>query len=142
MGKRPEPSALARIGIAVEQKLLNQFDRLLERRKYENRSEAFRDLIRAALIEERVAEDDRPVVGSLTLLYDHERRLLSEKLTAKQHEHHHEVVSSMHVHLDHHNCMEVIVMRGKAGSVRRLADSLISAKGVLFGKLTLAEPPV
>lgn len=141
MGKNVEASSLARIGIAVEQKLLDQFDRLLERKKYENRSEAFRDLIRAALIEERVADDARPVVGSVTLLYDHERRLLSEKLTAKQHEHHHEVVSSMHVHLDHHHCMEVIVLRGPAGAVRKLADSLISAKGVLFGKLTVAEPP-
>lgn len=141
MSKKSEASTLARIGIAVEQKLLDQFDHLLERKKYENRSEAFRDLIRAALIEERVAEDDRPVVASLTLLYDHEKRLLSEKLTAKQHEHHHEVVSSMHVHLDHHNCMEVIVLRGRAAAVRRLADSLTSAKGVLFGKLTLAEPP-
>jgi CopG family nickel-responsive transcriptional regulator len=141
MGKKPAPSTLARIGVAIEQKLLDKFDSLLERRKYENRSEAFRDLIRAALIEDRVAEEDRPVVGSLTLLYDHEKRMLSEKLTGMQHHHHDVVISSMHVHLDHHNCMEVIVLRGTSAAVRRLADGLISAKGVLFGKLTLAEPP-
>lgn len=141
MARKPEPSTLARIGVAIEQKLLDKFDRLLERRRYENRSEAFRDLIRAALIEDRVAEDERQVVGSLTLLYDHEKRMLSEKLTGMQHDHHHVVISSMHVHLDHHNCMEVIVLRGTSAMVRRLADSLISAKGVLFGKLTLAEPP-
>jgi CopG family nickel-responsive transcriptional regulator len=142
MAKKPASSTLARIGVAIEQKLLAQFDRLLERRRYENRSEAFRDLIRAALIDERVADGERPVVGSLTLLYDHEKRLLSEKLTATQHDHHEVVISSMHVHLDHHNCMEVIVLRGTSAAVRKLADSLISAKGVLFGKLTLAEPPV
>ncbi len=141
MGKKPAPSTLARIGVAIEQKLLDKFDSLLERRKYENRSEAFRDLIRAALIEDRVAEEDRQVVGSLTLLYDHEKRMLSEKLTGMQHHHHDVVISSMHVHLDHHNCMEVIVLRGTSAAVRRLADGLISAKGVLFGKLTLAEPP-
>ena len=141
MDRKPEPSTLARIGVAIEQKLLDKFDRLLERRRYENRSEAFRDLIRAALNEDRVAEDERQVVGSLTLLYDHEKRMLSEKLTGMQHDHHHVVISSMHVHLDHHNCMEVIVLRGTSAAVRRLADSLISAKGVLFGKLTLAEPP-
>jgi CopG family nickel-responsive transcriptional regulator len=141
MGKKPAPSTLARIGVAIEQKLLDKFDNLLERRKYENRSEAFRDLIRAALIEDRVAEEDRPVVGSLTLLYDHEKRMLSEKLTGMQHHHHDVVISSMHVHLDHHNCMELIVLRGTSAAVRRLADGLISAKGVLFGKLTLAEPP-
>ena len=141
MGKKPEPSTLARIGVAIEQKLLDKFDRLLERRRYQNRSEAFRDLIRAALIEDRVSEDERQVVGSLTLLYDHEKRMLSEKLTGMQHDHHHVVISSMHVHLDHNNCMEVIVLRGTSAAVRRLGDSLISAKGVLFGKLTLAEPP-
>jgi CopG family nickel-responsive transcriptional regulator len=141
MGKKPAPSPLARIGVAIEQKLLDKFDSLLERRKYENRSEAFRDLIRAALIEDRVVEEDRQVVGSLTLLYDHEKRMLSEKLTGMQHHHHDVVISSMHVHLDHHNCMELIVLRGTSAAVRRLADGLISAKGVLFGKLTLAEPP-
>lgn len=141
MAKKQAPSTLARIGIAIESRLLSQFDRLLERRRYSNRSEAFRDLIRAALIDERVSDDDRQVVGSLTLLYDHEKRMLSDKLNAMQHDQHHVVISSMHVHLDHHNCMEIIVLRGASAAVRKLADGLISAKGVLFGKLTLAEPP-
>lgn len=140
MAKRAETPVLARIGVAIEQKLLDRFDQLLERRRYGNRSEAFRDLIRAALIEDRVSEDDRMVVASLTLVYDHEKRMLSDKLTGMQHDHHHVVISSMHVHLDHHNCMEVIVLRGKSAMVRKLADGLISAKGVLFGKLVLAEP--
>jgi CopG family nickel-responsive transcriptional regulator len=140
MAKREDTPVLARIGVAIEQRLLDKFDQLLERKRYGNRSEAFRDLIRAALIEDRVSEDDRMVVGSLTLVYDHEKRMLSDKLTGMQHDHHHVVISSMHVHLDHHNCMEVIVLRGKSGVVRKLADGLISAKGVLFGKLTLAEP--
>lgn len=141
MAKKQAPSTLARIGIAIESRLLSQFDRLLERRRYSNRSEAFRDLIRAALIDERVSDDDRQVVGSLTLLYDHEKRMLSDKLNAMQHDQHHVVISSMHVHLDHHNCMEIIVLRGASAAVRKLSDGLISAKGVLFGKLTLAEPP-
>jgi CopG family nickel-responsive transcriptional regulator len=131
-------SELSRIGVAIDAELLEKFDRLLARRGYENRSEAFRDLIRDQLIEESWKSPDAPVVGTVTLLYDHHVRLLSEKLTDLQHEHHKSILSTLHVHLDHDHCLEVLVVRGKAGAVQKIADTLISTKGVKHGRLTIA----
>lgn len=131
-------SALSRIGVAIESDLLALFDRLIGRRGYPSRSEAFRDLIRDALMAETTQADNAPVVGSVTLVYDHHVRQLSAKLTALQHDYHDTIVSTLHVHLDHDNCLEVIVVRGKARDVRRLADALISTKGVRHGRLTIA----
>lgn len=129
---------LARIGVAIEGELLEQFDKLIEGRGYASRSEAFRDLIRAELNAESISAPDASVVGTLTLLYDHHVRMLSEKLTEMQHEHHDAIVSTLHVHLDHHNCLEVIVLRGKSADVQGIASRLIAAKGVKQGRLTLA----
>lgn len=128
---------LARIGVAIDEDLLARFDELNERRSYSNRSEAFRDLIRDALIQESVAVPDSIVVGTLTLVYDHHVRMLSDRLTELQHEHHKEIVSTLHVHLDHHHCLEVLVLRGRSGEVQKIADRLISTKGVQHGRLTL-----
>lgn len=133
-------SELCRIGVAIPKELLDAFDGSIERRGYENRSEAFRDLIRAALIEEDLAKDDQRAVGTLTLVYDHHVRQLGDRLTEMQHAHHHQVVSTLHVHLDHSNCLEVLVLRGRAGEIRGIADKLIAAKGVHHGKLTLTVP--
>lgn len=129
---------LSRIGVAIDAELLEKFDRLLARRGYENRSEAFRDLIRDQLIEESWKSPDAPVVGTVTLLYDHHVRLLNEKLTDLQHEHHKSILSTLHVHLDHDHCLEVLVVRGKASAVQKIADTLISTKGVKHGRLTIA----
>jgi CopG family nickel-responsive transcriptional regulator len=129
---------LSRIGVAIDADLLEKFDRLLARRGYENRSEAFRDLIRDELIEESWRAPDAPVVGTVTLLYDHHVRLLNEKLTDLQHEHHKSILSTLHVHLDHDHCLEVLVVRGKAATVQKIADTLIATKGVKHGKLTIA----
>jgi len=129
---------LSRIGVAIDAELLEKFDRLLARRGYENRSEAFRDLIRDQLIEESWKAPDAPVVGTVTLLYDHHVRLLSEKLTDLQHEHHKSILSTLHVHLDHDHCLEVLVVRGKASAVQKIACTLISTKGVKHGRLTIA----
>ena len=129
--------SLCRIGVAIDADLLEQFDRRIERRGYTNRSEAFRDLIREDLIEEHAEAPSKPVVGTLTLIYDHHVRMLNEKLTEMQHEHHQAIVSSLHVHLDHDNCLEVLVLRGKSGEVRAIADRLISTKGVKHGKFTM-----
>jgi CopG family transcriptional regulator, nickel-responsive regulator len=129
---------LSRIGVAIDAELLEKFDRLLARRGYENRSEAFRDLIRDQLIEESWKSPDAPVVGTVTLLYDHHVRLLNEKLTDLQHEHHKSILSTLHVHLDHDHCLEVLVVRGKAAAVQKIADTLISTKGVKHGRLTIA----
>jgi CopG family nickel-responsive transcriptional regulator len=130
-------SALSRIGVAIDTQLLNRFDKLIARRGYNNRSEAFRDIIRDELVEQTWSSPDAAVVGTVTLVYDHHVRLLNEKLTSIQHEFHHSILSTLHVHLDHDHCLEVIVVRGRAGDVRKIADSLISAKGVKHGRLTI-----
>jgi len=128
---------LSRIGVAIDTNLLNKFDRLIARRGYQNRSEAFRDLIRDELVEQTWSSPDSPVVGTVTLVYDHHVRLLNERLTSIQHDFHHSILSTLHVHLDHDNCLEVIVVRGKSGEVRKIADNMISAKGVKHGRLTI-----
>src|ERR1700691_5867183 len=102
-------SDLSRIGVAIDSALLRKFDDLIARRSYTNRSEAFRDLIRDALIQETTEQPDSIVVGTLTLVYDHHVRQLSERLTGMQHDHYHNVLSTLHVHLDHDNCLEVTV---------------------------------
>ncbi|HEY3382574.1 MAG TPA: nickel-responsive transcriptional regulator NikR [Vicinamibacterales bacterium] len=131
---------LSRIGVAIDSELLADFDTLITKRGYGSRSEAFRDLIRDALINQAAGADDAPVVGTITLVYDHRQRMLSDRLNAAQHEFHHEMLSTLHVHLDHEHCLEVVVVRGRAGQVRRVADTLISMKGVTHGRLTLTSP--
>jgi len=131
-------SDLRRFGVAIEGKLLDQFDQLMARRGYTNRSEAFRDLARAELVRESGQKPNAVVVGTVTIVYDHHVRLLSEKLTELQHQHHKCIVSALHVHLDHDNCLEVVVLRGKAQDVQQVADSLISTKGVKHGRLIVA----
>jgi CopG family nickel-responsive transcriptional regulator len=132
-----EEPGLCRIGVAIPEDLLGQFDKAIEQRGYTNRSEAFRDLIRDSLIQQTVAAPERQVVGTLTLVYDHHVRQLSDRLTQMQHDHYSQVVSTLHVHLDHHNCLEVLVLRGRSADVQRIADGLIAAKGVRHGKLAL-----
>jgi CopG family nickel-responsive transcriptional regulator len=131
---------LSRIGVAIDSTLLSKFDALISRRGYTNRSEAFRDLIRDELVERAWEQPDAPVVGTVTLVYDHHVRMLSDKLTDLQHDHYHHVLSTLHVHLDHDNCLEVLVLRGKASAVRKLADALIATKGVKHGRLTITTP--
>lgn len=128
---------LSRIGVAIDSELLDRFDRLIAKRGYTNRSEAFRDIIRDELVEQTWESPESQVVGSVTLVYDHHVRLLNEKLTDLQHEFHRSILSTLHVHLDHDNCLEVLVVRGKAAAVRKIADILISTKGVKHGRLTI-----
>jgi len=130
-------SDLSRIGVAIDSRLLQKFDDLIARRGYTNRSEAFRDLIRDALIEKTAQRPDSLVVGTLTLVYDHHVRMLSDRLTEMQHENYHHVLSTLHVHLDHDNCLEVLILKGKASVVQKIADALISTKGVKHGRLTI-----
>ena len=128
---------LSRIGVAIDSDLLDKFDRLIAQRGYTNRSEAFRDMIRDELVEKAWESPESQVVGTVTLVYDHHVRLLSEKLTDIQHDFHRSVLSTLHVHLDHDHCLEVLVVRGRAADVRGVADALISAKGVKHGRLTI-----
>jgi len=133
---------LSRIGVSIDVDLLRRFDSYIADKGYENRSEAFRDLIRDRLVDSAVIGPNAFVVGSVTLIYDHHTRLLPEKLTDIQHEHHDIIISTMHAHLDHENCLEVIVLRGKSKDVQRLADRLISTKGVQHGRLIMSSPEV
>ena len=126
-----------RFGISLDEKLLANFDQLIEQKSYMNRSEAIRDLIRASLIEERCGSQDQEAVGTVTLVYNHHVRDLSEKLTEHQHAHHDQIVSALHVHLDAHNCLEVLVIRATVMVVKQIANELISVKGVKHGKLVL-----
>lgn len=131
-------SDLSRIGVAISTDLLETFDQLIAKRGYTNRSEAFRDLIRAELVRETTAT--RPasrVVGTLTLVYDHNVRLLEEKMTDLQHEHNHLILSTLHVHLDHDRCMEVIALRGPASEIQRFGSLMGSIKGVHHSQLVI-----
>jgi CopG family nickel-responsive transcriptional regulator len=130
-------SALSRIGVAIDSDLLDKFDRLIAQRGYTNRSEAFRDMIRDELVEKAWESPESQVVGTVTLVYDHHVRQLSEKLTDIQHDYHRSILSTLHVHLDHDHCLEVLVVRGRAADVRGVADTLISTKGVKHGRLTI-----
>ena len=130
-------SGLSRIGVAIDSELLDKFDQLISKRGYTNRSEAFRDLIRDQLIEKTAERPDSIVVGTVTLVYDHHVRLLSERLNEMQHQAFHNVLSTLHVHLDHDHCLEVMVLKGKSSTVRKMADALISTKGVQHGRLTI-----
>lgn len=132
-------SDLSRIGVAIDTHLLEKFDALIAGRGYSNRSEAFRDLIRDELVEKSWEAPDSSVVGTVTLVYDHHVRMLSEKLTDMQHDHFHHILSTLHVHLDHDNCLEVLIVKGKAAAVRKIADALISTKGVKHGRLTITS---
>src|ERR1035441_3859489 len=126
---------LSRIGVAIDSDLLDKFDRLIAQRGYTNRSEAFRDMIRDELVEKAWESPESQVVGTVTLVYDHHVRLLSEKLTDIQHDFHRSILSTLHMHLDHDHCLEVLAARGKAAALRRLADALISPTGVKHGCL-------
>ena len=132
-------SELSRIGVAIDSDLLKKFDIHIGKRGYTNRSEAFRDLIRDELVQKNWELPDSQVVGTVTLVYDHHVRMLNEKLTDMQHDSFHNVLSTLHVHLDHDNCLEVLVVKGKAALVKKLADALISTKGVKHGTLTITS---
>lgn len=128
---------LERIGIAIGEDLLGEFDKLIAGRGYTSRSEAVRDLIRKEMVDEIAGSPNAEVYGTVTLIYDHHTRLLPEKLTELQHQYHDAIMSSVHVHLDHDNCLEVILVRGKSTLVQKLANALIATKGVKHGRFML-----
>jgi len=120
---------LKRFSVSLESDLLSRFDEYIGDRSYDNRSEAIRDLIRNALVV-RDWEADRDVIGVISLVYNHEQPQLQKRITAAQHETHEHIVSTTHVHIDHDNCLEVIIVKGSAGSITRLADNLSAIRGV------------
>ena len=131
--------SLTRFGVSIDSSLLKKFDRKIKEKGYTNRSEAFRDMVRDSFIQEKIESGSALMVGTVTLIFSHHEMELPKKLAHEQHEHHDMVLSSIHVHLDHHNCMEVILLKGKAKEISDFANKLISRKGVKYGKLTLAE---
>lgn len=129
---------LMRFGVSLDKDLLGKFDKLIARRKYTNRSEAFRDLIRQELVKaEWTAGAD--VAGAITLVYDHHKRELVNKLTGIQHDFQDVIISTQHIHLDHDNCLEIIAVRGRPSGINRLADMLKSVKGVKHGTLSMSS---
>lgn len=124
-----------RFGVSMPAQLADVFDEVIRRKGYTNRSEAIRDIIRRYLVEEEWSDQGAEVIGTVTLVYDHHVHDLSDALTDMQHSHHDRVICSQHVHLDEHNCLETIVLRGAAADVRNMADSLIGTRGVKHGRL-------
>ena len=127
-------SDLIRASLSIEQELMERFDRFIEESGHSNRSEAVRDLIRARLSEEEQENGTGEVLASVTLLYDHSKRRLSLQIEDHGHAHHDVVLSSMHIHVSSQLCLEVVVLRGGAEEVRRLANHLIGLQGVLYGR--------
>ncbi len=129
---------IVRTGVSLEQELLRQFDESIRERGYQNRSEAIRDLIRDQLVS-REANKNKVVVGTLTIIYDHHRPNLTEKVVEVQHHAGSQVLAATHVHLDHHNCLEVVIMKGKSGSIRAVANAILSLLGVKHGQLVVTS---
>ena len=128
---------LCRFSISMPAALARQLDALVETKGYANRSQAVADLVRGRLVEHHQELGDREIAGTITLVYDHHKPHLQTALTDIQHDHHDVIISTMHVHLDHHNCLEVLVVRGQGNVIRAIADALLAAKGVKHGRLTI-----
>jgi CopG family transcriptional regulator, nickel-responsive regulator len=129
-------SKLTRTGVSIEEDLLEKFDRRIAARGYKNRSEALRDLIRDSLVSDEI-DRNRPVVATLSMIYDHHSPNLSDKLNEIQHHSHGNVLAATHVHLDADNCLEVVIMKGRSGEIQHLADHMLAMRGVKHGKLVV-----
>jgi CopG family nickel-responsive transcriptional regulator len=127
---------LTRTGVSLEDDLLREFDRVIAKRGYKNRSEAIRDLIRESLVSEAI-EKNKTVVATLSMIYDHHRPNLSNRLNEIQHHSHGNVLAATHVHLDEDNCLEVVIMKGRSGEIQHLADHMLAMRGVKHGKLVV-----
>ena len=128
-----------RFGVSINPKLLERFDNIIKEKGYTNRSEAIRDLIRKKLIEDKTMNPDAEAFGALTIIYDHHIRNIKNRLMETQHNHLKEILSTTHVHIDRNNCLEVIVLRGKTGNIKKLSDNIISTGGVKHGKLVITD---
>ncbi len=131
-------SELARFGVSLEKALLEGFDVLIREKQYTNRSEALRDMIRQELVQ-REWQEGSDVAGAITLIYDHHKRDVLIRVMDKQHDFQQMIISTQHIHLDHHNCLEIIAARGNAGEVQKLADALRSIKGVRHATLSMSS---
>ena len=130
--------SVTRFGVSLEKELLEALDKYVQENKFSNRSQAIRHLIKNNMVVKKW-QCDNIVAGSITLVYDHHKRDLLSNLTDIQHDHHDVILSSQHIHLDHHNCMEIIAVKGKASVLTDLSDKLIAVKGIQHGKLTMSR---
>jgi CopG family nickel-responsive transcriptional regulator len=128
--------SVTRFSVSLPSPLARELDQMAKEKGYDNRSLAIADMIRAHLVEHRQQKADAQIAGSITLVYDHHRHHLQDLLTDLQHDHRNVILSTLHVHLDHDNCLELIAVKGLAGEIKHLADEMIAAKGVKHGKLT------
>ncbi|EEB73647.1 nickel-responsive transcriptional regulator NikR [Thermococcus sp. AM4] len=129
--------AIVRFGVSIPEELLEKFDRIIEEKGYVNRSEAIRDLIRDFIVRHEWEVGDAEVAGTITMLYNHDEADVVKELLDLQHDYLEEIVSSIHVHMDEHNCLEVVIVKGKAKRIKEIADRLLSLKGVKHGKLVM-----
>jgi len=130
---------VTRFSVSLDKKLLRELDRMSREKGYMNRSQAIADMVRAYLIEHHQQLGRGEIAGSITLVYDHHRHHLQDLLTDLQHDHRDVIISTLHAHLDHDNCLEILAVLGKASQIKKLADELIAAKGVKHGKLTITS---
>jgi CopG family nickel-responsive transcriptional regulator len=130
-------SQLERFGVSMEKGLINNFDHIIDNKGYPNRSEAIRDLVRNMIVEENARLGSKEVISTITIVYSHDVHDLTDSLNHIQHHFHDLIISTVHVHLDERNCMEVLIVKGKANYIKQIADKLISIKGVKHGKLTI-----
>jgi len=130
---------ITRFGVSIEPDLLKKFDKMINKEGYSNRSEAIRDLIRKDLITEKNQNPNAKAIGTLTMIYDHHTGNLTNRLLNLQHNHHSEILSTTHIHVDHHNCLEVLVLKGKIGSIQKLADNIRALKGIKHGELVITK---
>lgn len=137
MSRESAGDEITRFGVSIGSALLSRFDDLIGKQGYTNRSEAIRDLVRDRLVEASWEKEDGNVVGVVAMVYDHDMRQVGDRLTSIQHGSGDHVVSSLHVHLDEHDCLEVVVMRGVGSQVREMANHLLSIKGVKHGRLLM-----
>jgi len=126
-----------RIGVSLDKELLSMFDKLIAKQGYQSRSEAIRDLVRQQLSSARLSNPKAKAVAAVFLVYDHHSTRLMEKLTDLQHSHLLQTISSIHIHLDEHDCLEVIVLRGRVGEINKMAENIVSLKGVKLGRINL-----
>ncbi|MDR7543664.1 MAG: nickel-responsive transcriptional regulator NikR [Armatimonadota bacterium] len=132
-----QQSALRRFSISMAEDLVAQLDAMVRAKGYRNRSHAVADMVRGQLVDYRAERGNHPIAGTITLVYDHHKRGVQALLTEIQHHHPHLIISTLHVHLDHRNCLEVLAVRGRARDVRRIADRLVATRGVKHGRLTV-----
>jgi len=130
---------ITRFGVSIEPDLLKKFDKIIKKEGYTNRSEAIRDLVRRDLIREENKDPNAESIGTLTMIYDHHTGNLTNKLLNLQHDHTKEILSTTHIHIDHNNCLEVLVLKGKTGKIQKLADNIKSLKGIKHGELVITK---